>query len=240
MRIRLNVVRFHELMDCWICGSLAETGEHMIKVSDLRDLFGHTTTKEPLYRRIDRNPQEIVQGVKSRKLKFNTRLCGYCNNTRTQPHDISWEALATFLRRRTPPIRSGEVVRPCPAFRNGLRRGLLGVHLYFIKLFGCLILDGKVPIDTQPLAQAILDNAPHPHVYLAFLAVTSRKLQQHAIVTPVETISINGNLSGAQWFYFVGRIGVHIIYAPAIHTRSDKVHLWHPSYTTKTLTLDGK
>lgn len=227
-------------MDCWICGGPAETGEHRIKVSDLRDLFGHTTTKKPLYRRIDRNPQEIVQGARSPKLKFDARLCGYCNNTRTQPHDIGWEALATFLRKRSPPISPDEVVRPSRAFKNGLRPGLLGVHLYFIKLFGCLILDGKVPIDTQPLAKAILDNTPHPHVYLAFLAVTSRKLQQYAIVTPVEAISINGKLSGAQWFYFVGRVGVHIIYAPAIHKRSDKVHLWHPSYTTKTLTLDGK
>lgn len=226
-------------MDCWICGAPAETGEHMIKVSDLRDLFGHTTTKKPLYRRIDRESQEKIQGVRSPKLKFSTRLCGYCNNTRTQPHDKSWEALATFLRKRSPAIRPGEVVRPSRAFENGLRPGLLGVHLYFIKLSGCLILDGKVPINTQPLAEAILNNVAHPHVYLAFLAVTSRRFQQQAIVTPIETISINGNLSGAQWFYFVGRIGIHITYAPAIHTRSEKVHLWHPSFTTKTLTLDG-
>ena len=99
--------------------------------------------------------------------------------------------------------------------------------------------DGKVPIDTQPLAKAILNNVAHPHVYLTFLAITNRKFKRQAFVTPIETISINGNLSGAQWFYFVGRIGIHVIYAPAIHMRSEKVHLWHPSFTTKTLTLDG-
>lgn len=211
----------------------------MIKVSDLRDLFGHTTTNKPLYRSINKGPQQKIQGVKSPKLKFSTQLCAYCNNTRTQPHDKSWEALATFLRKRSPAIKPGEVVRPTRAFNNGLRPGLLGVHMYFIKLSGCLLLDGKVPIDTQPLAEAILNNVAHPHVYLAFLAVTSRRFQQQAIVTPVETISINGNLSGVQWFYFVGRIGIHIIYAPAIHTRSEKLNLWHPSFTTKTLTLNG-
>ena len=225
-------------MDCWICGAQAGTSEHMIKASDLRDLFGHTTTTKPLYRRINRGLQEKIQGARSTKLKFNTQLCGYCNNTRTQPHDKSWEALATLLRERSPAIRPGEVVRPGRAFKNGLRPGLLGVHLYFIKLFGCLILDGKVPIDTQSLAKAILNNVAHPHVYLAFLAVTRRRLQKQAIVTPIETISINGNLSSAQWFYFVGRVGIHIVYAPEIHVRSEKVHLWHPSFTTKRLTLD--
>lgn len=227
-------------MDCWICGSPAETGEHIIKASDLRDIFGHTTTKKPLYLRIGKEKRKKVQGVRSHKLKFNTRLCGYCNSTRTQPHDKSWEALAVFLRRRSPPIRPGEVVSPHTVFQNGLRLGLLGVHLYFIKLFGCLILDGKIPIDTRSLAQAILDNAPHPHVYLAFLAVTSQKLQQHAFVTPIETMSINDKLSCAQWFYFVGQIGVHVIYAPEIDIHSDKVHLWHPAHATKKLVIDGK
>ena len=227
-------------MLCWICGSEAETGEHMIKVTDLADLFGHTTTHKPLYRRIDCGPQEKVQGKNSTKLKFQTRLCDYCNNTRTQPHDRSWEALSKFLRNRELKILPGDVVRVAKAFKVGIRPGLLGVHLYFLKMFGCLILDSEVPLDTKPLAESILTGEPHPDIYLCFLAVTSKKLQDQAMVTPVQTININGNLIGAQWFYFVGRVGVHITYAPHIHLNSDRVHLWHPRFTTKTLTLDGK
>ena len=226
-------------MRCWICGGPANTGEHMIKVTDLEALFGHTTTHKPLYRRIDNCPQELIQGKNSEKLKFRTRLCGYCNNTRTQPDDLSWQALARYLRSRDPKIYPGEVVRVTKAFKSGIRPGLLGVHLYFLKLFGCLILDANVPIDTQPLANAILNRESHPHVYLCFLAITSRRLQDQAMVTPVNTIEINGAQSGAQWFYFVGRVGIHITLAPEIHFRSEKMHLWHPSFTTKALTLDG-
>ena len=224
---------------CWICGSPADTGEHMIKVTDLEALFGKTTTHKPLYRRIDAGPQELIQGKKSQKLKFKTELCGYCNNTRSQPDDQSWKALAAHFRSRDPRITPGEIVRVSNAFPAGIRPGLLGVHLYFIKLFGCLILDAQVPIDTRPLANSILKRVPHPSVYLSFLAVTSRKFQDQAMVTPVEITTKKGTLSSAQWFYFVGRIGVHIILAPQIHLRSDKVHFWHPRCTTKTLTLDG-
>ena len=159
-------------MLCWICGSEAETGEHMIKVTDLVDLFGHTTTHKPLYRRINSGPQDKVQGNNSSKLKFKTRLCGYCNNTRTQPHDLSWSSLSKFLRNREPKIAPNDVVRVAKAFTSGARPGLLGVHLYFTKLFGCLILDANVPIDTKPLARSIMSGESHPDIYLCFLAVT--------------------------------------------------------------------
>lgn len=223
-------------MQCWICGAEADTGEHMIKVSDLRELFGHTTTKTPLYRKIDSEPSEIVQGANSAKLKFQTRLCAHCNNARTQMHDRSWEALATLLRNRAATIQPGDVVRPATAFSGGLRTGLLGVHLYFCKLTGCLIRDGVAPLETDSLAEAICANVPHPNIYLGFLAVTSKRLRNWAIVTPVETVVMGGKLVGAQWFYFVGRIGVHITYATHIH-RPDKAALWHPSSTSKTLTF---
>ena len=209
-------------------------------VSDLRDLFGHTSQNKPLFRRVNSGTQEKVPGIRSEKLKFRTRLCACCNNARTQAHDKNWEALATYLRKRSPPVRPGEIVRVAHAFKNnGVRPGLLGVHLYFAKLTGCLILDGGVPLDTRPLAEAILQNRPHPHLYLSFLALTNRRIQRHAFITPVETITIGGNLSGAQWFYIVGRVGVHVTYAKALHNRKRQVHLWHPSDSEKTITLDG-
>lgn len=226
-------------MSCWICSDPADTGEHMIKVSDLKALFGHTTQDKPLFRRVNSGPQEKVPGVRSEKLKFRTRLCAYCNNSRTQAHDKSWEALATFLRQRNPQVRPGEVVRVARAFNNGIRPGLLGVHLYFAKLTGCLVLDGGVPLDTRSLAEAILHNRPHPNLYLSFLAVTNRRFNRDAFVTPVETITIGGELSGAQWFYFVGRIAVHVTYAKALHNRKKQGQLWHPSDSEKTIVIGG-
>jgi hypothetical protein len=226
-------------MLCWICSSPAETGEHLVKVTDLRDMFGYITTHTPLYRRRDLEPHDIVQGVRSPKLKFESPLCGECNNKRTQQHDKSWEALAGFLRDRSPPIRPGDIVRPAKAFRTGLRPGMLGVHLFFAKHFGCLVGDGDAPIDRAPLAEAILNTKPVQHLYLSFIVVTNARLARQAIVTPISAFSVAG-AEGATYYYFAGRIAVQVVLAPIIARKSKTLHLWHPLDSSKTITLDGK
>jgi len=46
---------------------------------------------------------------------------------------------------------------------------MLYVHLYLVKLFGCMIADSNVTsIDLKAFGDAILNNKPHPEVYLAF------------------------------------------------------------------------
>lgn len=226
-------------MQCWICGDPAETGEHLVKVSDLRDIFGHITTHKPLFRRLGDQRHELVQGVRSKKLIFESPLCAACNNQRTQQHDKSWEALATFLRKRNPPLRPGEKVRPAKAFSTGLHPGMLGVHLYFAKHFGRLVGDGGASVDRASLAEAILGNVAHPHLYLSFMVVTSRKLSEQALVTPITVFRVAG-VEGATYYYFAGRIAVQVLLAPLIARKSDKLHLWHPSDSTKTIALYGK
>ena len=43
------------------------------------------------------------------------------------------------------------------------------VHLYVVKLFGCMIVEGGVTqIDIGPFASSILNDRIHPNVYVAF------------------------------------------------------------------------
>jgi hypothetical protein len=47
------------------------------------------------------------------------------------------------------------------------------VHLFFLKLFGCMICEAKanghgIPINVKPFSDAIMLNRPHPEVYLQF------------------------------------------------------------------------
>lgn len=226
-------------MKCWICGEIADSAEHMIKRSDLQSLFGHIPEKHQLFRRVGLARPEKVQGLGSDKLKFRSHLCSHCNNARTQQHDISWETLSTFLRNREPRIKAGSVVRLNNTFPCGLRKSMLGVHLYFVKLFGCLISDNEIPINIQTFADAILGGSPHPNVYLAFLDISSLRPRYPAAITPVETIKLQGQIIGAQWFYFVGPLAVHVIYGETINKRSNHVHLWHPSSTAKSIVIDN-
>jgi hypothetical protein len=74
-------------MKCWICGSEANSGEHVIKASDLKDVFGNITQKNPIYTHTRLRKNQPIRGIKSDTLKYSARICARCNNELTQPHD---------------------------------------------------------------------------------------------------------------------------------------------------------
>ena len=100
------------------------------------------------------------------------------------------------------------------------------VHLYFTKLFGCLVVEGGIPIDTAPLANAITSGQPHPHLYLAF----------GQLAMPVETVGgsdiataqVDGKVASATWFYNVGNLAVNVMYALPGEQRQGLEVAWHP------------
>ena len=116
---------------------------------------------------------------------------------------------------------------------------MLGVHLYFLKLFGCLIVSNSIPINIQPFAHSILTGSPHLNVYLSFLAVSKSRLREHAAITQVYTVKIEDRIVAANWLYCVGRIAVNVTYAEAIRKQSNHVHLWHPSSYAKSIIIDA-
>ena len=116
---------------------------------------------------------------------------------------------------------------------------MLGVHLYFIKLFGCLIDCNSIPINIQPFKYSIHTETPHPSVYLSFLAVSKSDFHAYAAITPVETVKLGDRVVAANWFYCVGRIAVNVTYAEAIRRQSQHVHLWHPSSYAKSIIIDA-
>jgi hypothetical protein len=201
----------------------------MVKRTDLLGLFGRGKT---LYRRVNGSRPELVQGVKSDKLKFSQVICKRCNGEVAQPHDASWDRLSRFLRERAAAITPGNPVRVRAAFPGSARDGLLGVHLFFCRMTGCLIKHGGAPIDTTSLANAVLSGNADPHLYLTFLLADAR-LSRHAHISPLMT-SFG---TSAQWFYFVGRIGVHVVYSPHLGI-GRPASMWHPSSTSRWLTFE--
>src|ERR1700720_103268 len=75
---------------CWICGAAnANSGEHMIKKSDLRDVLGKPSQAAPFYFHKPALEGKAVGSLKHDILKSAAPMCAYCNNTRTQPHDLA-------------------------------------------------------------------------------------------------------------------------------------------------------
>lgn len=227
-------------MKCWICGDTASSGEHMTKASDLRSMFGPVSQRTPLFMHTPLKRNLPVAGIKSDKLKFKALLCARCNNERTQPHDQAWEALSHYLRERQPPVRPGMVVNLATVFPGKVKQSMLYVHLYFVKLFGCLIVENSVPMDIGPFSAAILQERAHPNVHLSLWALLDHGAHKFAGQTPIETARLHGRVAFATWVHYVGHIAVNVMYAEPGERRHGLLTAWHPANVTKLMHLGGQ
>ena len=156
-------------MDCWICNNApADSGGHKSKKSDLKAVFGQTSPQRPLYLHNSKARNCKVRDLDASGLKWPNVICGYCNSTRTQPHDMAWASLHAELRKRAPSLTPGDRVRGNRVFRHDATKEMLNVHLYFVKASGCTLVAENAPLDIAPFAKAIMTGTPHPDFYLHF------------------------------------------------------------------------
>jgi hypothetical protein len=226
-------------MKCWICGKNANSKEHLIKASDLKLLFGHITAESPLYIHSDKKRNKLINGVKSDKLKYSASICRHCNETRTQPHDDAWKKLSEYLKTRKPVIQAGDTIRlnrPFP--EGGVSKSMLNVHLFFLKLFGCLIVENAIPLDINQFSQSILHGVAHPNVWLAFhtdFNYSSLKRVGYSDLKSAGYLNSQSSycITYTTWFYIIDRFAVNIMYAEPTENRRGLIHAWHPSTVGK-------
>src|SRR5438477_498356 len=95
---------------CWICNTnKADSGEHKTKRSDLLAVLGKPSQHEPMFYHDLHKWNQPVGSLDAKILKNPVRICSHCNNARTQPHDLAWEAMSDRLRSRR--LKIGEWVR---------------------------------------------------------------------------------------------------------------------------------
>jgi hypothetical protein len=173
-----------------------------------------------------------IGSLDSDPLKFSSRICGDCNSARTQAHDEAWQRLSEHLRTRQPPIKTGDRIGTDEIFPADTQRSMLNVHLYLVKLFGCMVMDGKVPsIDLKPFGEAILKNQPHPNIYIAFgpadagSRVVSRASNLHVYNFPAD-----GRCAFAEWTHGVENLRVALLFALDGEMTEKLVGTWHPKF----------
>ena len=229
-------------MKCWICDAEdAATREHLAKASDLKALLGKPSQRAPLFLNVsDRRVMSIrrnlrVGSLKSDMLKFTHRICLTCNSARTQPYDYAWEYSSSELRAEMSRLLTRGSFRANWLFPYDTRRAMRNVHLYFTKLFGCLAVEGGIPIDTGPLADAIKNGQPHPHLYLAFghLALPLETVGG----SDIWTVQVDGKVVFATWFYNVGNLAVNVMFALPGEQRQGLEVAWHPRMGTQRLSF---
>ncbi len=134
-------------MKCWICGNKGNTGEHLLKASDLKAHFGHVSQKKPLYFNTDGKKKIKLGSKKGQRLKSKAVICNSCNSNLTQPYDKAWEKLSAYLRTNWTALNKTKKLDLSKVFPGSSKKSLLDMHLYFVKLFGCRIIENNIPID---------------------------------------------------------------------------------------------
>jgi hypothetical protein len=215
---------------CWICNqNEANSGEHKTKRSDLLAVLGEPTQDRPFYFHEMDRPNRPVKSLDAKILKTPIRICAECNTTRTQPHDRAWECMSDRLRARR--LKVGRWVRANKIFSHNTRLERTNVHLFFLKLFGCMFCEAKangydLPIDIVPFSQAIMSNRPHPEVHLQFGKHDGSVGRSNLHCGTVQ----NGGVL-AFWLYELNTIAVSIAFVQSkkFENRPD---LWHPESRT--------
>ncbi len=198
---------------CWICNlNEANSSEHKTKRSDLLAVLGNPTRERPFYYSDLERLNRPVGSLDAKILKAPIWICAECNTTRTQPHDRAWEDMSDRLRGRS--LKIGRWVRANRIFPHYTRREMTNVHLFFLKLFGCMICEAKangydIPIDVAPFSRAIMSGRAHPEVHLQFGkcdGAIGRSNLHCWTTTP-------GNSVLGGWLYELDTIAVSVLFA---------------------------
>jgi hypothetical protein len=220
-------------MNCWICGNAANSGEHLIKASQLRALFGAVSQKEPLFYNSDDERNKILQSINSKPLKCKS-LCAPCNNARSQRWDRAFERLMSYLASNGATLRPGQFVRLNAIFPYDTRHEAVRLHLYFVKLFGCVIAASQetqepIPIDLAPLSDAIAKERPYQNLYVALGSISNDTLPLGAGPTDVHCELQDGKVVYAAWLLQFGRLWISLAIAAPGQEREGMRNAWHPS-----------
>lgn len=213
---------------CWICGSSANSGEHIPKASNLKDLFGNVTQQKPLYLNGKGLKNKTLQSINSNLLKLKV-LCSACNNSRTQNSDLAWDEFNSFLVKNSKCLEPLSKISFNKVYKYDSRKKALSFHLYAVKLFGCIASEFDLQLDMIELANSILRNKPSQYVYIA---VGRRNWCSDIRFSGPSNLSVkrssDGNVVAAVWFLVNGFWQYEFIYAiPGVRIEG-LVGAWNP------------
>ena len=201
-------------MNCWICGNTANSGEHMIKASDLRLFFPSLSQKNPILHQTDNGKiTKKIGTAKSKYLHYSAKICTHCNNVKTSDHDKSWAVLSTFLY-KNPGLKELSFT---DVWGEAYKQNMLNVHLYFVKLLGCAIKsfqtkNSSIPLKLEYLAESILKGIGNRNILLSFHNTEHQKYTALSDLC-IEFHPRTGNIIYCCFFYIIGPYAIKIAYA---------------------------
>ncbi|PIZ31018.1 MAG: hypothetical protein COY40_03065 [Alphaproteobacteria bacterium CG_4_10_14_0_8_um_filter_53_9] len=182
---------------CWICQkNLADSGEHSVKHSDLRNAF---TKGKKLFLHTRTLINKKVSGTNSKELK-PVKICSDCNNRMLQPYDMAWQAFADAHANNGSPDTDILLLPP---------EEKLKIQLFFVAKLGCFLKEANVAIDLSSFSCALLNKTAHPNIYIKILSSRPSEIGR----SDLEKIEYAGQIVCLVIQYNVMGISAQIIYA---------------------------
>lgn len=160
---------------CWICGDIATTGEHLHKKTDVTAMFGDQFSKRVIRTDFDGNDRKFVQGPNSKELKFQNNLCAKCNNARTRPYDLAYEAFADYIRKNFGMLMHDLEINMNLIFgKCDAKSKQQHLFRYFAKAFGCQLHDAGRSVP-QALKD-VLQGGNYGNIYRVCVCLNAEKM----------------------------------------------------------------
>lgn len=140
------------------------------------------------------------------------------------------------MRDHFPVIRRNGRFDLSNVFPGSSRASALNVHLYFVKLFGCKVIDDRAPSDVASLSAALMFGAPHPEISLQISAAPDANIVM-AESNVYKMWNERRELHGAHWMYVAPPVAVKVCYIKAGAPLFCAGSQWHPSKGGKTIKL---
>ncbi len=127
-------------MRCWICGSIANSGEHKIKKSSLLKMYKNEFNDKSMYHYNGNNDTFCkIPGANSKKLKYLNTLCSDCNNAKTQDFDLAYDTFFNYCIANREIILEKRVIDFFDIYGDEFPTSQTNLFKYFVKLLGCAI-----------------------------------------------------------------------------------------------------
>lgn len=172
-----------------------------------------------------------MQSIDSKLIKLRV-LCGECNSSRTQPFDLTWDIFWKYLNENGEAFNAATAIRFYRVFGYNARSEMLNLHLYAVKLFGCVATEFSIPLDVAGMADAITHRKPYPNIYVGLGKRTWLASMTMAGPSDVSAdLDHTGKCIFAMWFLTMGKWEFQFIYAVPGQNRDGLVDTWNPIRT---------
>lgn len=176
---------------CWWCKSTDLSEEHKYKRTDLeREYFKDPSIKKVLLCSLSHISEsgKIIQGPKSKNLKFKASLCQYCNNSRSQSYDIAYDKLVIYLKTNESSILKLPSIQLVDIYGEEFKDQVHNLFKYFVKHLCCTLVDSNIGIP-QNLLDYLNGNSNLKHVELIVSQSIDRKHYLDEVVKEISTAS---------------------------------------------------